>query len=364
MARKKLKKGFTTGACATVTAKAAAKMLVTQKTVSLAWLILQGEEKKFQILKPEVTQTSASCYVIKDAGDDPDITNKAWIKAQVAWRKDTEIKLHAGEGIGTVTKKGLPVAVGEPAINPVPRKMIKEAVRAIIGEEKGLDVTISIPGGEKLAEKTFNPKLGVVGGLSIIGTTGIVEPMSTSAWIKTLEMECSVMAAGGNRNWIGVPGNHGRDFARDQFHLQPEKMVKFGNFPDTLLEQAQEHGAETLLLVGHVAKLVKIAGGIFHLHSKVADGRLEILTAELVKCNTPYPLLRRVVYANTVEEAASILVKEGPEHFFHRLSHAITQKAKARTGKDVEVGTILFSYEEGSLGMCSQAKKILEVMTS
>ncbi len=339
-------------------------MLVSQKPVNMASLTLQGEEKSFQILEPEVKPEAASCHVIKDAGDDPDITNKARVKATVNWRSDTDIRLHAGEGIGTVTQKGLPVTVGQPAINPVPRQMITEAVRSVIGEGKGVDVTLSIPGGEKLAEKTFNPRLGIEGGLSIIGTTGIVEPMSSSAWIKTLEMECSVMAAEGNRNWIGVPGNHGRDVAREQLRLPEGKMLKFGNFPDTLLKQAEEHGAETMLLVGHVAKMVKIAGGIFHLHSKVADGRLEILTAALVKCNAPYSLLRTVVNANAVEEAASIIRQQGPPDFFDGLSHMITMKAKERTGEAVQVGTVLFSYEEGILGMCTQAKAILEVMTS
>lgn len=363
MAKKHLKKGFTTGACAAAASKAAATMLVEQKIVTQTSLILQGEEKYFEILGSKYTATNSSCYVIKDAGDDPDITNGATIMATVAWRQDTTLCLLAGEGIGIARKKGLPIPPGEPAINPVPRKMISEAVREIIGYQRGADITLSIPGGEKLAEKTFNPRLGIEGGLSIIGTTGIVEPMSTDAWIKTLEIECRVMAAAGNLQWIGVPGNHGRDMACQTLGLPKEKMIKFGNFPDTLLEQAEEQGIESLLLVGHIAKLVKIAGGIFHLHSKVADGRLETLTAQLVKHKAPYSLLEEVVWANTVEEAAGLIHKKGPAGFFDHLSQSVTEKAAARTGDQVLVGTILFSYEEGILGMCSQAKNILEVMT-
>ncbi|MEN1760203.1 cobalt-precorrin-5B (C(1))-methyltransferase CbiD [Anoxynatronum sibiricum] len=390
-----LRKGYTTGACAAAAAAGAAAMLRDQQCYHSWTLELQGKPHEFRLEDPQVHPQWAACRVVKDAGDDPDITNGVSVHARVALEaldvpevggaegvggtKETpDITLVAGEGVGTVTRPGLPVAVGQPAINDAPRQMILTNVKHVLEDHSwekptvfqgslSLDtsrrytVTISIPGGEALAKRTYNPKLGVVGGLSILGTTGIVEPMSQEAWVRTLELECRMLAAAGHHRWLVVPGSHGQAFLRDQLKIHPatdpSPVIRMGNFPGTLFDEAATLGVKEVLLVGHVAKLVKIAGGIFHLHSRVADARREILAANLLLYGADISLMTKVMHSNTAEEAAGIIQAAGEKAFFDFLAHRISRAAAERTDHQVQVGTILFSYEGGLLGMCPQGRR-------
>ncbi|SMP56348.1 cobalt-precorrin-5B (C(1))-methyltransferase CbiD [Anoxynatronum buryatiense] len=388
-----LRKGYTTGACAAAAAAGAAAMLRDQQCYDSWTLELQGKPHTFRLEDPQVHPQWAACRVVKDAGDDPDITNGVSVHARVALEAQNpqnpqnlqnpqeaektpgipEIILVAGEGVGTVTRPGLPVPVGQPAINDAPRQMILANVKQVLEDHTApqgrlisdthhrYTVTISIPGGEALAKRTYNPKLGVVGGLSILGTTGIVEPMSQEAWVRTLELECRMLAAAGHHRWLVVPGSHGQAFLRDQLMIHPatdpSPVIRMGNFPGTLFDEAATLGVKEVLLVGHVAKLVKIAGGIFHLHSRVADARREILAANLLLYGAGTSLMKQVMHSNTAEEAAGIIQAAGEKAFFDFLAHRISQAAAERTDDQVQVGTILFSYENGLLGRCPQGRR-------
>ncbi|MCA1961963.1 MAG: cobalt-precorrin-5B (C(1))-methyltransferase CbiD [Desulfomonile sp.] len=258
--------GFTTGTCASVAAKAATMLLATGRSMSEMEIGLpDGARVRLPVEASASDGRSAWASVRKDAGDDPDITDGCIVTALVKWNETPEIRLLAGEGIGTVTKPGLAISPGEPAINPVPRGMIKQAVREVT--DRGVDVTLSIPGGRELAKKTFNPRLGVVGGLSILGTSGIVRPFSHAALRDALKCGLSVAVAGGVSQPVFVPGRIGEKAARRIFELEPEQVVEVSNEWGFILDEAADIPFERLLIVGHPGKLAKLMLGWWDTHS-------------------------------------------------------------------------------------------------
>lgn len=296
--QKELKRGYTTGTCAAAAAKAAAIMLFSGEKVREVRLTVPAGETLFLEVEETVRHFDAvSCAVRKDAGDDPDITHGmlvfAEVKKEPTQRKERpseaeadsiQIVLEGGEGIGRVTKPGLEQPVGAPAINKVPRSMIMEAVRQA-AEEAGfcgtLKVTISAPEGKALAPKTFNPRLGIVGGLSILGTTGIVEPMSEKALTETILLEMKVQKKEGIQTLCLVPGNYGSDFLKDELGFSSDWAVKCSNYVGEALDMSVVLGFPRVLLVGHIGKFAKLAGGIMNTHSRMADGRAEVFLAAL-----------------------------------------------------------------------------------
>ena len=280
---KKLRLGYTTGSCAAAAAKAAAVMLLTGRRLeTVALLTPKGIRLELEVREVETGPGYVSCAIAKDAGDDPDVTNGALIFARVSRREEPGIVIDGGPGVGRVTKPGLDQPVGAAAINSVPRRMIREnleEVCALADWSGGLEAVISVPEGERLAKKTFNPRLGIAGGISILGTTGIVEPMSDGALVGTIRAELSQRRAAGDRYVLLTPGNYGSEFIRDGLGLDPALAVQTSNFIGDALDLCRELGFSGALLVGHVGKLVKLAGGMLNTHSRWGDCRMEILAA-------------------------------------------------------------------------------------
>ena len=262
---KKLRLGCTTGSCAAAAAKAAACLLLTGRPMEQATLVTPtGVRIALPVQTLQTAAGSVTCAVEKDQSDDPDVTRGALITATVSRTGGSGVTIDGGEGVGRVTKPGLDQPVGAAAINSVPRQMILEGVeeiRALADSRCGLRVEISVPGGEALAKKTFNPRLGILGGISILGTTGIVEPMSQRALIETIRVELRQRREGGAEYVLLTPGNYGSDFIRDGLGLDPAMAVQTSNFIGDALELCGELGFRGALLVGHVGKLVKLAGG-------------------------------------------------------------------------------------------------------
>ena len=312
---KRLRCGFTTGSCAAAAAAAAAQMLLSGEIVREVEIRTPGGPLyRAQILEPEIrfaedfqTPVSCRCSVRKDGGDDPDITTGTLIAAEVFMTEEPGISIDGGTGIGRVTKKGLDQPVGAAAINSVPRKMIAENVERVLSEWKnrkdstsaaehqeqkpltkvpdqaweqapfGLRIIISAPEGEMLAQHTFNPRIGITGGISILGTTGIVEPMSDRAVVETIRTQMKVLRAQGRRTVVAAPGNYGLAFLTEKYGLREDEIVLISNYAAEAAELAAEAGFEGLLLAGHIGKLVKIAGGARNTHSMYGDRRMETL---------------------------------------------------------------------------------------
>ena len=304
----------------------------------------------------------AECAVQKDAGDDPDITNGLLIYAR-AQITAAGFALCGGEGIGRVTKPGLDQPVGEWAINSTPRRMIRESARKIsaaFGYTGGLQITISAPGGEALAKKTFNPQLGIVGGLSILGTSGIVEPMSEAALIESMELELRQARAQSPR-LILTPGNYGTDFLAQQgWNALGVPVVKCSNYVGEALDQAAVLDFAEILLVGHMGKLCKLSAGIMNTHSRMADGRAEIFTAQAALAGADAPLCRRLMQAATSDACIELLQQAG---LSAPVLQAITQRAGAhaarRAGEERKTGLVVFSRVYGLLGETETAKELL-----
>ncbi len=358
---KKLRYGYTTGSCATGASKAATLMLLEGNRLEQVTIDTpKGWQLNLSIHDIVMEGNGVCCSVIKDGGDDPDATNGLKIHSCVKWREDQQIVIDGGIGVGRITKAGLPMKVGMAAINPVPRQMIEKEVRSVIGENRGVDIKIFVPNGEEIAEKTFNPRLGIVGGISILGTSGIVEPMSEEAFKESLAIELSMLKEDGVKKLVMVPGNYGRDLAREHFSIDDKYIFKTSNFIGFMLDEAMEKGIEKILLIGHVGKIVKVAGGIFHTHSKIADGRLETITAHLALMGASVEELKKIMDSNTTEEAVKWILKFGYESVFNTLAKTITEKCCQRTYHQIEIGSVIFSMEEGVLGICPKGKRLLE----
>jgi cobalt-precorrin-5B (C1)-methyltransferase len=263
----KLRTGYTTGACAAAAAKAAALRLCTGVVPTEVDIALpEGVRAVFPVAACDLTNSGVQAAVCKDAGDDPDVTHQSWIVVEVAYEAGDEVRFVAGDGVGTVTKPGLSVPPGEAAINPVPRRLICAALREV--STLGLRVTVSIPGGRELAARTFNPRLGIEGGLSILGTTGIVKPFSATAVTASLQCALDVAAASGVRAPVLVPGNIGERAALRNLRLAPGQIIQVSNHWGFMLDQAaRETRFESLLVLGHPGKLAKLVDGDWDTHS-------------------------------------------------------------------------------------------------
>lgn len=355
---KKLRYGYTTGSTAAGAAKSAVYMLFNKEEINTVIIDTPiGQRLALEVLNTYRSAQGVSCAVRKDGGDDPDITDGLEIYALAERAQAGELILEAGEGVGRVTRKGLAVPPGKPAINPVPEKMILQAIREVLPKGEGVKVTISIPGGEEKARQTLNPKLGVVGGLSILGTTGIVRPMSDEAYRESLALELSTLQAEGIKEAVFCPGNYGRDFARDNLALPEQLIVITSNFIGYMLDSARHYGIKRILMVGHAGKLVKVAAGIFNTHSRVADGRLETLAANYIKHYSNIDIARKIMAANTIEEAAGLI--DEPD-FFNLLAEEIKRRCRERTKGEIELEVVIFSYEQGEPGRSSGAADLIE----
>ncbi|MGN1196080.1 MAG: cobalt-precorrin-5B (C(1))-methyltransferase CbiD [Acetatifactor sp.] len=361
--------GFTTGSCAAAAAKAAAYMLLTGKLKrEITIETPKGIPYTANLVDISRKEREVSCAVEKDGGDDPDITTGAFIHAKVSLGendtgtgKETVIKIDGGKGVGRVTKPGLDQPVGNAAINHVPREMIEKEVMQVcqLADYKGcLQVEISVPDGEKLAQQTFNPRLGIVGGISILGTTGIVEPMSNQAILDTIRVELNQRRAQGFDYVAVSPGNYGLDFMKKAYGYDLDRSVKCSNFIGDTIDMAVELGFKKMLLTGHIGKLIKVAGGIMNTHSKEADCRMELLAAFSVKEGVETEKIRQVLDCVTTEEAIPILEDSGKlpaimETIVERICFYLEKRAKGK----LQIDCILYANEFGELAKSKEAVK-------
>ena len=364
--QKLLRCGYTTGTCAALAAAGAARLLLTGAVPeSISLRTPKGIVVEVAPLFCRRAAAGAECAIEKDGGDDVDVTTGLPVIAAVELRQDTAITIQGGKGVGRVTRPGLDQPVGEAAINHVPRQMIETALRAeaeAAGYPGGFGVTISIQGGEEVARRTFNPHIGVEGGLSVLGTSGIVEPMSQQAILDTIQLEMDQAALANPRQLILAPGNYGLDYLRDAY---PEfagiPVVKTSNFIGDTLDMAAAAGFKEVLLVGHVGKLCKLAGGIMNTHSHTADCRTELFCVHAALCGADRALCTRLMDAATTDACLDLLDQaQLRTPVLESLLAAIQLHLDRRAAGTFRVGAVLFSNQHGPLGTTQTAKELLE----
>lgn len=401
---KKYRRGYTTGSCATAVAKAAVYMLLTGENIETVNIDTpKGIYLSIPIISSEIKKDFAICAVEKDGGDDIDATNGIKIFAKASFVYEDEIDkselnierisnnkkeifsfgeenffVFAGEGIGIITKKGLSVEPGRPAINPVPQKMIKKEVESIINgyknfknvltyekndsdlnRKKVIKITIFIPEGEEVSKKTFNPRLGIVGGISVIGTSGIVEPMSDEGWKKSLSIELNMKKELGMESIILVPGNHGESFISEKIG-ENNFTVRTSNFIGYMLMEAKRMGFKKVLLVGHIGKFIKLSAGIFNTHSKVADARSEILIANLALLGAETDLIKKINECLTTEEAVDIINEYGFDKVYDIICEKCRKRSEIYVNEDIEIGVYIFKMDKTLLGKSENADEMLD----
>ncbi|MBO3445023.1 cobalt-precorrin-5B (C(1))-methyltransferase CbiD [Clostridium sp. CCUG 7971] len=370
---KKYRRGYTTGSCAAAASKAAVHMLFTKNKIEIINIDTpKGIPLSLKVHNVNICSDYVQCSIEKDGGDDIDATHTMHIyaKAEFIDRADEDIVVAGGIGVGVVTKKGLSVEVGKAAINPVPMRMIHTEVKKVIGndlkntigEEKSIKITISAPEGVEVAKKTFNPRLGIIGGISILGTTGIVEPMSDEGWKKSLSIELQMRKEQGLDKIILVPGNHGEKFIEEKLGLDMKYVVRTSNFIGYMLKEAQRMGYTKILMAGHIGKYIKISAGIFNTHSKVADARSEILVSNLAMMKAPYEFLERINECVTAEGAVELI----DESEYKDIYNIISNKCKSKIDQylldeEIDVEVMMFKMDKTLLGKSDDADSLVEV---
>ena len=362
---KKLRRGYTTGSSAAAASKAATEMLLRGKTVDRVHIITpKGILLDVTVSEQNIGPDKASCAVRKDGGDDADDTNGALIFSEVKKTQKEGIFIDGGIGVGRVTRGGLDQPPGNAAINHVPRRMITECVEEVCrknGYSGGISVTISVPDGENIAKRTFNPRLGIIGGISIIGTSGIVDPMSETALLDSIKTEARAFMANGRQYLLSTPGNYGTDFVREYPKLKGQQPIECSNFIGDFLDMATELGAKGVLLVGNFGKLVKLAGGIMNTHSRNADCRMEIIASNAMLVGADAETAKNIMNCISTDDALSVLDEKkliGP--LMDILLPKIEYSMNHRTKGAIEVGAITFSSKYGILGSTPSASKLLE----
>ena len=383
---KLMRRGYTTGSCAAAASKAAAVMLLSgEETDTIKLDTPKGITLTLDVLDILRGPGFARCAIRKDSGDDPDDTNGTLIYATVSSlhagipeeelvmqprtasveQLDDRVEIWGGIGVGKVTKPGLSCKVGGPAINPVPRKMITREVLAAMkqyGCDETLRVVISIPDGTAIAPKTFNPRLGIEGGISVLGTSGIVEPMSDRALIDTMYTEMDSRKANGYKDLLVFFGNYGADFTRDEMKIDISTAVTCSNFVGELLDYAVLQGFESILIIGHSGKLIKLAQGVMNTHSKYADCRSEFLALQAMFHGASPAVGKEIYQALTTDEMTKILKREGLfEAVMEEAARKIDFYMQKRVHGKLKTGAILFSNVYGILGETAGAEELLKL---
>ncbi|AMK14795.1 cobalt-precorrin-5B (C(1))-methyltransferase CbiD [Methanobrevibacter olleyae] len=346
--QKLLNCGYTTGTCAAAAAKASAEMLFSKELMDSVSITTPNQTKlTLDVLNPQFNDKTASCSIEKDSGDDPDITNGILVSAELTLVFDSQdIIIEGGKGVGRVTKPGLDQPVGESAINSVPRKMIKDSLNSLAKEndyDGGFHVLISVPKGEEITKKTFNPELGIVDGISILGTTGIVEPMSAKALADSIKLEINMISAENNESILIFLGNFGKKFTIEDLNLSTNPGIMCSNFIDVALDSSVEYGFKKILLIGHIGKFVKLGIGMFNTHSNNGDGRIETLLSCALEAGANLDILKEIQNCVTTSAVLDILwendlLNKTMVILKNRIEHNINK----RIPPEIEVGFICF----------------------
>ena len=362
---KVMRLGYTTGSCAAAASKAAAFMLLSgniKEEVSL--MTPKGILIHLLIEDIDMAADRVSCAVRKNAGDDPDVTDGILVYSCVSLKEEPEIEIDGAKGVGRVTKPGLNQPVGAAAINSVPRSMIKkelEDVKEELGYKGGFKVLISIPEGAAIAEKTFNPRLGIEGGISVLGTSGIVVPMSDAAVIESIRAEMSMLKEAGSEYIVLTPGNYGEDFCRQNLNVDLTYSMKCSNFIGDVLEIADNLELKGLLFVAHIGKFIKLSGGIMNTHSHNADCRAELMAAAAIKAGADIKCAKKILGTFSTEEALDILKEHGiMETAMHNVMDRIQFYLKNQKKTGLEIGTVIYSNVYGLLARSDNADDIIE----
>lgn len=362
--RQKLRCGYTTGTCAAAAAAGAAARLLTGETLPAVRIITPaGVAVEAELLQHAAGEGWAACAVRKDGGDDPDVTDGALIFTRVERTDTPGIIIDGGEGVGRVTLPGLDQPVGAAAINSTPRRMIGEQMEAVMakaGYTGGLRAVISVPEGEALAKRTFNPRLGIVGGISILGTSGIVKPMSEAALLDSLYLEMDQRRAAGMEDLLLTPGNYGESFAREVLGLNLHRWCMCSNYLGAAIDYAAGAGFRSVLVVGHLGKLIKAAAGCMNTHSKTADARRETLTAHAALAGADRALLRALFDSPTTDAGVELLKQAGLlEPVMASIGEALDGQLKRRAGEGLTIEALFFSNQYGILGKTPGAERLL-----
>lgn len=362
--RQKLRCGYTTGTCAAAAAAGAAARLLTGETLPAVRIITPaGVAVEAELLQHAAGEGWAACAVRKDGGDDPDVTDGALIFTRVERTDTPGIIIDGGEGVGRVTLPGLDQPVGAAAINSTPRRMIGEQMEAVMakaGYTGGLRAVISVPEGEALAKRTFNPRLGIVGGISILGTSGIVKPMSEAALLDSLYLEMDQRRAAGVEDLLLTPGNYGESFAREVLGLNLDRWCMCSNYLGAAIDHAAGAGFRSVLVVGHLGKLIKAAAGCMNTHSKTADARRETLTAHAALAGADRALLRALFDSPTTDAGVELLKQAGLlEPVMASIGEALDGQLKRRAGEGLTIEAFFFSNQYGILGKTPGAERLL-----
>lgn len=362
---KKYKRGYTTGATTTAAIKGALYMLLNQKKIEHIKIDTpKNIVLDLNLIDQRIEKNFASCAVIKDGGDDIDETSGIKIYAEVRLNDCGQINLFGKKGVGVITKKGLGLEIGEYAINKTPRAMIEKEVKKLLPKGNGIDVYITIPKGEEVAKKTFNPKLGIIGGISIIGSTGIVEPMSKEAFKKSLSLELNMKKEEGINNICFAFGNHGIDYLKKS-GVDEKNIARTSNFIGFMLDEAKRMNFKKIYLCGHLGKLIKVSAGIFDTHSKVADGRIETIIYNLALLKADYEIIKEISKCVTTEAAIEIINDNNLNKVFNIIANNAKDKIMQRIkDEEIEIEVEIFDLEKNFLGKSDNANRLLEVFIS
>ena len=353
-----LKYGITTGATAAAAAKAAViaalkepvDRVVIPTPIGLRFEVPVKSSRK-------LAKDNAEAIVVKDAGEDIDVTDKMEITATIKLTDDGKVTIKSGVGVGKVTKAGLQVPIGEGAINPVPKSMITEAVKEVLPAGRGVEVLISAPEGAEIAKKTMNAKLGITGGVSILGTTGVVKPLSLEACRRSLVPQIDVAIAKGYKRILFVPGNIGERIAKQQFNVPEDAIVQTGDFVGYMLDKAVEKGVKEIIVLGHSGKLVKLAANIFNTHHKVGDARNEVIASYAGGIGADTKTINELLAANTSDEASEILRQANLlEPTYNRIATRVHQRVSDRVENKIKISVVIVSMDGKVLGMDENAR--------
>lgn len=352
--RQKLRTGFTTGSCATGAAKAGLLAIINQRKVDSVEITLPKDRKlTLNVASCTFGPSSARCAVIKDGGDDPDVTHGAEIVADVVITESKGlIEVDGGKGVGRVTKPGLGLEIGTAAINPTPKKMLLQNLADAAGQllqRCGISVTISVPMGEEIAQKTDNPRLGILGGISILGTTGIVIPYSTASFAAAIRQSLDVTVAMKGDTVVLTTGGRSEEFARNEINLPDHCFVQMGDFAGYTIQQCAKKGIRKAYVAGFIGKLAKIASGVKQTHVKGSKVDMEFLAHLAQGCGAGGDTLERIRRANTARHVQEIIVQDGVEGFFSAICSEVHRHMSAHSGNAVVIEVILFDFDGTAL---------------